>query len=420
MIITAPQNINCSVCLPASKSISNRVLLISALCSDGCSINDITNLATCDDTAVVKKAIADGLPYEINIGAAGTAMRFLTAFLAQRDGEEHVITGTERMKHRPIKVLVDALRNIGADIEYLEEEGFPPLKIRGKRLKGGFLEVPGNISSQYISALLIIAPTLEEGLKLRISGGISSKPYIDLTLSIMQDYGAKAKWHDNDDILIEPSGYTKRTYMVENDWSAASYWYEIAALFTADIDFMSNNDAIIIEGLQSNSRQGDTIIRYLVNLLGIQSSFKEKNVITDVTLQTAITRVAKFEYNFTNVPDMAQTFVVTCCALGIPFHMTGLASLKIKETDRIEALKTELRKVGYVIEDKNDCELLWNGETCEPSFVPIDTYDDHRMAMAFAPLAIKFGKIEINNPEVVSKSYPNYWKDLEKAGFKLT
>ncbi|MCQ2254229.1 MAG: 3-phosphoshikimate 1-carboxyvinyltransferase [Bacteroidaceae bacterium] len=418
MIITAPKHINCSINLPASKSISNRVLVVSALCDeDGAGV--IGNLATCDDTKVVNNAFADGLPYEINIGAAGTAMRFMTAFLAQRDGEEHVITGTDRMKHRPIKVLVDALRSIGASIQYVGEEGYPPLKIQGKKLKGGHLDVPGNISSQYISALLMIAPKLREGLKLHLVGDIYSRPYIDLTLSIMQEFGAKAYWHDNDDIIIEPTGYKKRSYIVENDWSAASYWYEMSALLSANNEFMNDDDEVTIEGLLYSSRQGDSSIRYLFNLLGVKSVFKDKENISDVILKTAITRVAKLEYDFVNIPDMAQTVVVTCCALGIPFHFTGLASLKIKETDRIEALKAELRKVGYVVEDRNDSELVWNGETCEPSFAPIDTYEDHRMAMAFAPLAIKFGKIEINNPEVVSKSYPNFWDDLAKAGFAL-
>lgn len=426
MIITAPKNINCSINLPASKSISNRVLILSALC-EGDVTDGIENLATCDDTKVVKNAFADGLPYEINIGAAGTAMRFMTAFLAQCDGEEHVITGTERMKHRPIKVLVEALRSIGASIEYVGEDGFPPLKIQGKKLKGGALEVPGNISSQYISALLMIAPKLEEGLKLHLTGDIYSRPYIDLTISIMQEFGAKAYWRDNDHIIIEPTGYKKRPYTVENDWSAASYWYEIFALIrdfnsnsNFNEDFDSDDNEVTIEGLMDSSRQGDSSIRYLFNLLGVKSEFESRGVISDVTLKTAITRVAKLEYDFVNIPDMAQTFVVTCCALGIPFHFTGLASLKIKETDRIEALKVELRKVGYVVEDRNDSELIWNGETCEPSFAPIDTYEDHRMAMAFAPLALKYGKIEINNPEVVSKSYPNFWEDLQKAGFELS
>ena len=432
MIITAPDTINCSINLPASKSISNRVLILSALCngntnhltlntkSSNKSVTDgIENLATCDDTKVVRNAFDNGLPYEINIGAAGTAMRFMTAFLAQHEGEEHVITGTERMKHRPIKVLVDALRSIGADIQYVGEEGYPPLKIKGKKLKGGSLSVPGNISSQYISAILMIAPILQEGLKLHLVGDIYSRPYIDLTLSCMQDFGAKAYWHDNDDIIIEPTGYKKRPYIVENDWSAASYWYEIAALLTANKELLSDEDKVVVEGLKDSSRQGDSSIRYLFNLLGVRSAFDNRDRITNVALKTAITRVSKLEYDFLNIPDMAQTFVVTCCALGIPFHFTGLASLKIKETDRIEALKVELRKVGYVIEDRNDSELIWNGETCEPSFEPIDTYEDHRMAMAFAPLAIKFGKIEINNPEVVSKSYPNYWEDLAKAGFEI-
>lgn len=419
MIITAPKHINCSINLPASKSISNRVLIISALASGADNMQNIANLATCDDTRVVKEAFQNNLPYEINIGAAGTAMRFMTAYLALRDGEEHIITGTERMKHRPIKLLVDALRTIGADIEYVGEEGYPPLKIRGKKLKGGQLAIPGNISSQYISALLMVSPMLEQGLKLRLTGDIYSRPYIDLTLAIMQEHGAEAKWHDNDDITIKPGLYKTMPYHVENDWSAASYWYEIYALLLQN-GGNAEDDSVTLEGLKDSSRQGDSSIRYLFNLLGVKSKFGCRDKITNLTLKPAITCVGKLEYDFLNIPDMAQTFVVICCALGIPFHFTGLASLKIKETDRIEALKTELKKVGFVIEDRNDSELLWTGETCEPSFAPIDTYEDHRMAMAFAPLALKYGKIEINNPEVVSKSYPDFWNDLQKAGFIIS
>ena len=424
MIIFAPNDINYDVNLPASKSVSNRVLIVSALSrQDDFNFDGVMNLATCDDTRVVREAFASSLPYEINIGAAGTAMRFMTALLAQRDGEEHVLTGTERMRHRPIKVLVEALRSVGADIEYLGEEGFPPLKIRGRKLVGGSVEVPGNVSSQYISALLMIAPVMEKGLKLRVSGKIFSRPYIDLTLSVMQDFGAVARWHDNDDITIEAGGYKNIDYTVENDWSAASYWYEMAALCyygRPSSDFHFNGDtSIVLKGLMDSSRQGDSSIRYLFSLLGVKSVFKSKRGISEVSLKPAITKVSKMEYNFANIPAMAQTLAVTCCALGIPFHFTGLDSLKIKETDRIEDLKTELRKVGFVIEDRNGSELIWTGENCEPTFEPIDTYEDHRMAMSFAPLALKFGKIDINNPEVVSKSYPNFWEDLKAAGFVI-
>lgn len=423
MIITAPKDISCSIDLPASKSISNRVLVISALASPNGTdnFNEIVNLATCDDSRVVKEAFANGLPYEINIGAAGTAMRFMTAYLAQREGEEHVITGTKRMQERPISVLVDALRIIGADIEYIGKEGFPPLKIAGKRLCGGELEIPGNISSQYVSALLMIAPMLESGLKLKLSGNISSRPYIDLTIAIMQDFGAKADWTGGDTIQIHPGGYQQRAYMVENDWSAASYWYEMFAIneFCGQQQ-TANSPQITLNGLMDSSRQGDSSIKYLFSLLGVKSAFSSKDGIADVTLKASRHKVERLEYDFTNIPDMAQTFVVTCCALGITFHFTGLSTLKIKETDRIEALKRELRKVGYVLEDRNDCELFWNGDTCTPTFEPINTYQDHRMAMAFAPLALKFGKIEINNPEVVSKSYPGFWEDLKVARMVLS
>ena len=410
--ITAPQKLNQTIKLPASKSISNRALIIHALSGSGILPQ---NLSDCDDTEVIIKALRDN-PYEIDIKAAGTAMRFMTAFLATREGEEHVLTGTERMKHRPIHVLVDALRLLGADIEYMGEEGFPPLRIRGRRLEGGLLEVPGNISSQFISALLLIGPVLRDGLTLKLKDDIISRPYIDLTLWTMREFGADAEWGDYETITVGAKPYQGREYFIESDWSAASYWYEMMALSK------DKEDVIRLEGLMDGSKQGDSSLRYIFSLLGVRTAFAttEPGTPTTVTLRKSGRCVPRLEYDFSNSPDLAQTFIVCCAALGIHFHFRGLSTLKIKETDRIEAMKTEMRKLGFVLHDVNDCELYWDGEHCEPQQdAAIDTYDDHRMALSFAPAAFRYPGLAINNPQVVSKSYPQYWEDVKAAGFEV-
>ena len=409
--ITKPERLQVNIKLPASKSISNRALIIHAL-TGGSIIPE--NLSDCDDTEVVIHAL-EQMPEVIDIKAAGTAMRFMTAFLAATEHGEHVITGTERMQHRPIKILVDALRQLGADIAYEKEEGFPPLRIKGATLDGGQLEVAGNISSQYISALLLIGPMLRKGLTLRLLGDIISRPYIDLTLWTMREFGADAEWTAVDTITIQPKPYESRPYIIENDWSAASYWYEIVALSD------DPEAEVCLEGLMDGSKQGDSSVRYIFSLLGVKTTFgtRKAGVPTKVTLTKSGHRVNRLEYDFVNAPDLAQTFVCTCCAMGVPFHFTGLQTLKIKETDRIAALKTEMAKLGYQLEDINDCELKWDGQKTQVSNSPIDTYDDHRMALAFAPLAMK-NPISINNPQVVSKSYPRFWEDLESANFNIS
>ena len=409
--ITAPRQLNAIVSLPASKSISNRALIIYAL-SGGHLLPH--NLSDCDDTEVILDALRY-MPQEINIKAAGTAMRFMTAYLSVMRGT-HVITGTERMKHRPIRILVDALRELGADIEYVGEEGYPPLRITGRSLQGGMLEIDGNVSSQYISALLMIGPVLEKGLEVRLAGDIISKPYIDLTLWMMREFGADAEWTAGDTITVRPQPYKNREYFIENDWSGASYWYEMVALTG------SRDTEVKLSGLMDGSKQGDSIVRYIFSLLGVKTTFetKETNKPQTVTLKCNGRCVPKLEYDFVNAPDLAQTVVATCVAKGVPFHFKGLATLKIKETDRIEALKREMRKLGYVLEDRNDSELIWNGERCEPSMeAGIDTYEDHRMALAFAPMALKHDGIVINNPQVVTKSYPHFWQGLQEAGFVI-
>ena len=413
-----PQNMQAEVILPASKSISNRALIIHALAS-GSKVKKeqlgtvLKNISDCDDTFVMIRALTE-MPDTIDIMAAGTAMRFLTAYLSVTQGT-HIITGTERMRHRPIGILVDALRQLGALVEYAGEEGFPPLRITGGRHKGGRLELPGNVSSQYISALLMIGPIMEEGLTLTLTGNVVSRPYIEMTLSIMRDFGAKAEWTSDHELKVMPGGYQTIPYLIENDWSASSYWYQMMAL-TED-----KAPRIVLPALVAKSLQGDSAISRIFRPLGIETTFeKDAEGVERIRLSHNGKPCSRMDYDFVDQPDLAQTLVVTCAMLGIPFRFTGLQSLKIKETDRICALRTELRKLGYDIQEQDDSILCWNGERCEAQENPsIDTYEDHRMAMAFAPCAMKLGSLRINNPEVVSKSYPAFWKDLEKVGFKI-
>lgn len=402
--ITAPALLKASVKLPASKSICNRALILNAL---SYSPYDIQNLSDCDDTEVMVKALNSN-ERDFDIKAAGTAMRFLTAFLSKVVGE-WTITGTERMKNRPIKILVDALNALGAKVEYMEKEGYPPLRIFGSALQGGEISLAGGVSSQYISALLMIAPLMENGLTLHLEGNIISMPYINLTLQLMAQYGVKAEWNGST-IKVRPQEYNPIPFTVESDWSAASYWYAMMAL--------SRNAEIELLGLFKNSLQGDSAGAKLFAQLGVGTTFTERGVL----LRRNGNSVKKLNYNFVNEPDLAQTFVVACVLMNTPFRFTGLQSLKIKETDRIEALKTELRKLGYLLTDSNDSILEWNGERCEPEEHPvIATYEDHRMAMAFAPAAlVRPEGIEIADPEVVSKSYPHFWEDLKAAGYSIT
>ena len=401
--LSAPSAIKATIQLPASKSISNRALIINALAESNCTPN---NLSDCDDTRVMIKALTQD-EETIDIMAAGTAMRFLTAYLSVTPGER-IITGTTRMQQRPIQILVNALRELGAEISYTNNEGFPPLHIKGVELKGNEITLKGNVSSQYISALLMIGPALKNGLTLHLSGEIISRPYINLTLQLMQDFGAKAAWTSSDSISVAPQPYTSIPFTVESDWSAASYWYQIAAL--------SPKTEIELLGLFRNSYQGDSRGAEVFSRLGITTEFTTKGV----KLKKTGKAPERLEEDFIDIPDLAQTFVVTCALMNIPFRFTGLQSLKIKETDRIAALKNELKKLGYVIKEENDSILMWNGERCEPEETPvIATYEDHRMAMAFAPAIICHPTMQISDPQVVTKSYPGYWKDLKQAGFQI-
>jgi 3-phosphoshikimate 1-carboxyvinyltransferase len=384
--LTAPSSIHVTIQLPTSKSISNRVLILNALSKNALPVK---NLSDSDDTRVLQRAL-ESRDSVFDVGAAGTSMRFLTAYLSQLPGQ-WLITGTERMKNRPIRILVDTLRETGGEIRYLEKAGFPPLQITGKRLVGGDIHLNGGVSSQYLSALMMIAPCMEKGLHIFPEGNIISRPYIEMTRRLMQIFGVETHG-EGANIRIEPQHYHAIPFTIESDWSAASYWYEIIAL-------SEGKAKIELPGLEINSLQGDSKCAELFKQIGL---------------------VPEIQYDFVNQPDLAQTFIVTCCLLNIPFQFTGLQSLRIKETDRIAALQTELKKLGYLITNQSDHTLEWKGERCEPEPDPIiETYEDHRMAMAFAPACLKTGKIKINNPQVVSKSYPVFWKDLEKAGFSI-
>jgi len=392
--------VNLDIQLPSSKSISNRALIISALAYSPFAIR---NLSDCDDTRVTVNTLNSN-DTTFDIGAAGTAMRFLTAFLSKTVGE-WIITGSERMKNRPIKLLVDALNALGARIEYVDKEGYPPLKIYGSALMGGEVTLNGGVSSQYISALMMIAPYMVNGLKIRLEGKVISVPYIHMTMQMMKEFGVDVSF-DNSVIDIRPQTYSAVQFRVESDWSAASYWYEVLSVV--------RNGRIYLDGLYQNSTQGDSKIATLFEQLGVATEYVPGGVI--LTANGNYTE--KFEYDFVDQPDMAQTFAVTCCLNNIPFHFKGVQSLKIKETDRIAALMNELKKIGFRLYEPVDSELAWDGERCEPEAnISIKTYDDHRMAMAFAPVALK-REVDIEDPHVVSKSYPEFWSDFEKINSK--
>lgn len=406
-LIKAPERLRAEIDLPASKSISNRVFILNTLCNHP---NEIKNTPACDDTDVMSRALHDDHD-EINIGAAGTAMRFLTAYLSVKKGTR-ILTGTERMKNRPIKLLVEALRSLGAEIEYLEKEGFPPLRIKGHTLTGGNVSLSGSVSSQYISALLMIAPQMANSMRLHLTGDVISKPYINLTIRLMRMFGVNV-FEEGQTFTVPPQSYSPvENLTVEPDWSAASYWYEMVALCKDE------KTQISLPGLSADSLQGDASIAALFDQLGVKTTFtpsgimltkKERN--TDLPLL----------FDFVTMPDMAQTIVVTCAMLGIPFRFTGLQSLVIKETDRLEALRTELGKLGYPLTIHDGNCLEWDGSRREIVRPPvIATYEDHRMAMAFAPISVcRPEGICIADPQVVSKSYPSYWEDLQKSGFSI-
>lgn len=392
-----------NITLPTSKSISNRALIVNSLAYSPYSIQ---NLSESDDTKVMLD-VFNSNSNKFDIGAAGTSMRFLTAYLSKIVGEWE-LTGSSRMKQRPIGILVDALRKLGAQIDYIENDGFPPLKITGCALNGGELELAGNISSQYISAILMIAPTVQGGLTIKLTDEVVSKPYIHLTLKLMEEFGVKCQW-DGATIIVPEAAYTPVRFTVEGDWSAASYWYEMVAL--------STEGEITLEGLYEQSYQGDSKVAELFEQLGVKTNFK--NGLT--TLSKIPITAKQFDYDFSDQPDLAQTFAVTCCMLNIPFNFAGLQTLRIKESDRIYALIDELGKLGFVLTTNGIDTLHWDGskKTTGSEAVVIATYKDHRMAMAFAPIALVAATIMIDDPMVITKSYPHYYDDLKKVGFNI-
>lgn len=399
------------ITLAGSKSISNRALIIRALCKEHF---DITHLANAKDTQLLS-ALLESTEVLRDAGAAGTTFRFLTAFLSMQKGTQ-VLTGTERMKQRPIGVLVDALRKLGAQIEYIEKEGYPPLRIGEANNFGAQkeLSIAASTSSQYISALLMLAPTLPEGLRLTLTGKIVSRSYIEMTLSLMAYFGIQYKW-EGSTISISPQTYTARPFRVEADWSAASYYYAIAA-FADDLDLQ-------LDGIYADSVQGDAAIVEIMERLGVKTTYNETGV--RLTKIEKVEMPLVFEWNFIRCPDIAQTMAVICGGLGVESIFSGLETLRIKETDRIAALQNELRKVGVSLSElparfspqSGHTYFMVNGKAIFSDTPCFPTYEDHRMAMAFAPLAM-LHPIEIEEPEVVNKSYPDFWKDLQKIGFE--
>ena len=400
------KSIHGSIELNGSKSISNRVLIIRALAHNSFNIE---NLSTARDTELLLAAL-DHTSSFLDVGAGGTTYRFLTAYLSTLSGE-YILTGSDRMKERPIKVLVDALISLSAQIEYLEEEGYPPIKITGGLANGGKLVMPGDVSSQYITALLLIAPTLKGGLELEWTGTLVSKPYILMTLNLMEHFGASWKISDNR-IVVQEGHYQARDFYVEGDWSAASYYYAIAAL--------SQESDIELIGLEAESVQGDVVIAFIMDSFGVSSEYNAQ--FKSVRLRkSADIQINEFTYDFLECPDLAQTLVATLTGLRVNSTLSGLRTLKIKETDRVAALKNEVVKFGAIFNESDDDEWKLDGSRVkQPDNRPIiRTYEDHRMAMAMAPLALKFGPLIIENPDVVVKSYPKFWEDLKSLKFKL-
>jgi 3-phosphoshikimate 1-carboxyvinyltransferase len=389
--------------ITGSKSESNRILLLQALFPE----LKIVNVSNSDDSQLMINALTSTSKI-IDIHHAGTAMRFLTAFFAMQEGSEVTLTGSQRMKERPIRILVDALKTLGAQIEYLENDGYPPLKIIGKKLSNSKVTLQANVSSQYISALLLIASKLENGLELTLEGEMTSVPYIKMTLSLLEEIGIETLFKDNL-ITIKPNTNKSfsNTLVVESDWSSASYFYSIMALSDVGTE-------IALTSYKENSLQGDSVLAAIYKHFGVTTIYKGNTLL----LKKASHSKKSLELNLKNAPDIAQTIAVTCFGLGMSCDLTGLHTLKIKETDRLVALKTELEKLGgQVVITSNSLHL--SSATNMNDMVSIATYNDHRMAMAFAPLALK-KSIAIEDAGVVSKSYPTFWNDLKSIGFKIT
>ncbi|MDB5136106.1 MAG: aroA [Mucilaginibacter sp.] len=412
--------VNGKVHLTGSKSECNRALIIEALSDGKVRVENVSDAA---DAVTLQKVLSSKLQVAsesseatathntqhttVNIGPAGTAMRFLTAYFSFQD-EDVILTGSERMKQRPIGILVSALREIGANIDYTEKEGYPPIRIKGSagQQQKDKISIQGDISSQYITALLLIAARLPLGLTLQIEGELTSKPYVEMTLAMLQQAGIQHQW-DGNSIHIPHQEFRETSLNVEPDWSAASYWYAIAAL--------ADEAELFLPDLTSYSLQGDSVITEIMANFGITSQFKDGGV----HLKKEAKPLSRKIFDLKSCPDLAQTIIVVCAALGHDATFTGLETLKIKETDRVLALQTELAKMGVKLTEKGQVYKLDCSERFIPERIFINTYDDHRMAMAFAPLALIIPEIEVEDYMVVEKSYPAFWDDLEKVGFEM-
>ena len=407
------KKINTEIQLTGSKSECNRALIISALSKKLVKVENLSNAADTVTLDGILNTLREDteIPTQnsqlVDVGPAGTAMRFLSAYLSAKNGN-FLLTGTERMKQRPIGILAEALKTLGADISYAESDGFPPLNITGPfNQKTAVVQIKGDISSQYISALLMIAPTLPQGLTLEIEGELTSRPYIDMTLDMLAEVGIQHSWNEHI-ITIEPQSFQPGTLVVESDWSAASYWYGIAAL--------AEEAEIALPALKDKSLQGDSQIRRIMKIFGIATRKTANGIsISNVGLSLDSAQVLDLK----NCPDLAQTIIVIAAALGKNMSFTGLETLKIKETDRIAALQNELAKIGVLLTEDNLIYSLNTDQLHFPEKISIRTYEDHRMAMAFAPLALLIDEVEIDDMQVVEKSYPFFWEDLKKAGFDV-
>lgn len=404
-IFPPEEMLEAEISVPLSKSMSNRALLMHALATG--EYPDFS-VARCDDTEMMISALSGGIRGEVNIGAAGTAMRFLTAYYAATPGADILIDGSERMRKRPIGPLVDALRRCGADITYAGAEGFPPLRIKGSRLHGGGYEIDASISSQFVSAILMMAPTFDSDFRLTLKGEISSLPYLDMTIAMMRYRGINVE-REHTFVYVTPGQYSKPERSdIERDWSAASYWYSVAALSAG---------WVTIPELKLPSLQGDSIAAELFGKLGVITTPNDDG---GIELSASPEVYSRLDVDFSDYPDLVQTLVVVCGMLGVPFAFTGVRSLRIKETDRLEALCREMAKLGVILTTEKDSVIKWDGRRVPIRELPvIDTYDDHRMAMAFAPAAMYIPGLIIKDCETVNKSYPRFWENMQKAGFTL-
>ena len=405
---TPEQILNQTIDLPGSKSISNRILIIKALSKLPFTIS---NISDSDDTRHLKEALDSYLTLPvINVAHAGTDMRFLTAFLSIKEGEFE-LTGSERLQQRPVKDLVTVLQTLGANITYKNVDGYPPLKIKGKQIAGGKVEISGSVSSQFITALLLVAPYFKNGIELTIKNELVSTPYVHMTVELMKEFGASVIWEDNK-ITVHPSPYqySKSDFLVESDWSSASYYFGIVALSKLNI-------TLVINGLFKSSLQADSACVSIYKEFGVEVEFIGNTI--QITKTLNIDNSKCFEYDFVYCPDIAQTVACTCLGLKRPFYFKGLQTLKVKETDRIIALKNEIKKFGYIVEVSNDSMKLDIHDVLEhKQTISIATYHDHRMAMSFATLSVLNSNISIEDANVVSKSYPLFWKHLNAIGIK--